>query len=128
MRNMLSLLGQETNTLASSDLSYLVRTFGICVGSPDPDAWFPPEPTVGGNVSAEALAVRRANYEDTAGARCAGCPVLAECLELALREEGNLPRTWIHGIRGGTAPWRRLNMIQSRKRRTARQAAQAVSA
>ncbi|WP_181871511.1 WhiB family transcriptional regulator [Sphaerisporangium album] len=62
---------------------------------------------------------------------CGPCPVRAECLELALREEIVLPRTWVHGIRGGTVPWQRLNLIRQRQRAVQREAAgagRAVSA
>jgi hypothetical protein len=116
MSNIMSLRYAMTTATLALD----VITSGACVGSTDPDAWFPPEPAQGGNVSAEAVAMRRADYENTARSLCGGCSVQAECLELALREESNLPRTWIHGIRGGTAPWQRENLIRYRKRLAAR--------
>lgn len=122
MSNIMT-LGHAATT---AELARNVTTRGACVGTATPDAWFPPEPVRSGSESAETVAARRGDYENTARALCAGCPVLAECLELALREETGLPRTWIHGIRGGTAPWRRENIIESRKRRIRRADRQAA--
>ncbi len=75
------------------------------------DDWFPPEP-VG---SAEAA---RTRYEQLARQLCAGCPVQAECLELALRYEAQ-PRVKRHGVWGGTAPWVRQRLHRARVRRAA---------
>jgi hypothetical protein len=97
-------------------LRQTVNRYGICVGSPDPDAWFPPEPTQGGAEHADAVEARRAAYEQTALNLCGDCPVRAECLTLALHEEDELPRSWIHGVRGGTAPWQRWQMRRYRRR------------
>lgn len=107
-------------------LRQLTMTRGDCIGATDPDAWFPREPPHGVE-SSKAVQESREVYEATARQLCGGCPVRAECLELALREEAGLPRTWLHGIRGGTAPWTRENIIRSRKRRAAREAARAVA-
>jgi hypothetical protein len=39
-----------------------------------------------------------------AAARCAGCPVIEQCLTSALAEEGNLSAGSRYGIRGGLSP------------------------
>ncbi|MFI7626478.1 WhiB family transcriptional regulator [Microbispora rosea] len=82
--------------------------------------WLPPEPTPQRNEPAEALIAKREQYEALAQQFCKPCPVRAECLELALREEAQLFRTWLHSVRGGTAPWQRLNLIVQRRRATKR--------
>lgn len=83
-------------------------THGGCAGQ-DTEAWFPPEPDA-------KWPQGRANYEATARTLCSGCPVTAECLELALRDEAR-PRVTPHGIFGGRAPWERQAMIRNRRRR-----------
>lgn len=117
-------LSAPENTL--SRLRLATTTRGACLRAPDPDAWFPPEPKQGGAESAQAVEARRAEYVATAQTLCHGCPVLAECLELALHEEQDLPRTWIHGIRGGKAPWQRANILQYRRRAAARRTGKAA--
>ncbi len=94
----------------AADLARIVRSDGDCVGSPNPDAWHPDEPRKGGAESQEAYEARKATYEYVAADLCASCPVKAECLELALDEEATLPRSWVHGVRGGLAPWQRHQM------------------
>ncbi|MFC3982829.1 WhiB family transcriptional regulator [Streptosporangium jomthongense] len=121
MPSIISFLITPTPTL-----SRRVLGAGVCVSSDDPDAWFPPEPSPSGGEPVEAVKARRAEYEAIARRLCGGCPVRAECLELALREEHDLPRTWFHGIRGGTAPWERQNMVHNR-RRIARRAVQRLA-
>ncbi|GAA3096453.1 WhiB family transcriptional regulator [Streptosporangium carneum] len=108
-------------------LSRRVLGVGACVGSADPDAWFPSEPSPNGGEPTEAVMARRAEYEATARRLCRDCPVRAECLELALREEYDLPRTWFHGIRGGTAPWKRQSMVYNRRRTARRMAARQLT-
>jgi hypothetical protein len=71
------------------------------------DTWFPPEPAAG--VDAE-----RAAYEDYAREACYGCPVLAECRELAVRIESR-PGAEPHGIAGGLAPWQREPLARARR-------------
>lgn len=87
----------------------------------------PPEPARSGSEPTDAIAARRADYENVARALCADCPLRAECLELALREEHDLPRTWVHGIRGGTAPWQRARLIVRRRRIAAQQSAETTA-
>ncbi|MGV9534014.1 WhiB family transcriptional regulator [Streptosporangium sandarakinum] len=118
---------RSVQTQPTSILAARVASAGACVGAADPDAWFPPEPSFHGGGSAETVRARRAEYEAVAHRLCGDCPVRAECLELALREEHDLPRTWFHGIRGGTAPWARRNMVHNR-RRTARRDARRLTA
>jgi hypothetical protein len=105
-----------------------VAVKGACVGTSNPDAWFPSEPPQFNGDTPEALADKRAAYEEVARTLCGTCTVRAECLELALREEAVLPRTWLHGVRGGTAPWQRLNLIRQRQRAAQRDADRAVRA
>ncbi|MEU8364909.1 WhiB family transcriptional regulator [Nonomuraea sp. NPDC048882] len=118
MSTMLSLARQGLNTLAAAELSRQVQQQGVCRGAGDPDAWFPPEPNRSGGESKEVWQARRAAYEQTAQRLCSDCPARAACLLLALQEEAKLPRTWVHGIRGARAPWQRLAMLRSSKRRS----------
>lgn len=104
-----------------AELRWTVVWFGDCIDAPDPDAWHPEEPRKGGTESQEAYEARRAQYERTAKDLCADCPVRVECLRLALDEEYDLPRSWIHGVRGGKAPWQRYQMRRT-IRRNARKA------
>ncbi|MEV0733427.1 WhiB family transcriptional regulator [Polymorphospora sp. NPDC050346] len=64
------------------------------------DPWFPPIETGGRAV----ILAREA---------CKGCPVKAECLELALRQEQHHGDVW--GIRGGLAAGERRQIIRSRR-------------
>jgi hypothetical protein len=107
-------------------LARQVTRQGDCVGSTDPDRWFPPEPVNPGGGSTAYLAAREV-YEERALQLCRPCPVRAACLELALREEIKIPRTWIHGIRGGIAPWQRHNLIRNRQRSAMRPERQEVA-
>ncbi|MBB2742896.1 UNVERIFIED_ORG: hypothetical protein FHR35_002718 [Microbispora rosea subsp. rosea] len=118
MRNIFAPVLRSVYAQPTGTLTRRVVTRGACVGTKEPDAWFPPEPTPQRNEPVEALIAKREQYEALAQQLCKPCPVRAECLELALREEAQLPRTWLHGIRGGTAPWQRLNLIVQRRRAT----------
>lgn len=97
-----------------TQLRRTVNRFGVCVGDPDPDAWFPPEPRQSGTDTPGMFAARRARYEREARALCHGCPVKAECLSLALWEERDEPPSCVHGVRGATAPWQRVRMRWNR--------------
>lgn len=82
---------------------------GLCTRpGVNPDDWFPDhEP--GGNAKNQ-----RRFYQQAAAARCAGCPTIEECLEVALAEEGGLlfeHGCTPHGIRAGLAPWVRLDLL-----------------
>ncbi|MFC7650324.1 WhiB family transcriptional regulator [Streptosporangium lutulentum] len=74
MRAIFAVRAARMNALptnvSSRVLAQHVDASGTCVRSPNADAWFP-------------------ENGRPAGARklCKGCPVIAECLELALREE-----------------------------------------
>jgi hypothetical protein len=68
----------------------------------DPDAWFPHEPGLDRPDD-------RTAYEETARQLCAGCPLIAACLEQALEDESAYG-VHAHGIFGGRAPWERHNM------------------
>jgi WhiB family redox-sensing transcriptional regulator len=95
--------------LTTEQLEHRIEAASLCADQvfegADPDVWTPDiEPT-----GAEA----RAHYEARARAVCAGCEVIAECLEWALRKGDT------HHIYGGTAPWERARMIRSLRRRAA---------
>ncbi|WP_027660839.1 WhiB family transcriptional regulator [Salinispora fenicalii] len=66
------------------------------------DPWFP-------------VTRNEADLEAQARKACSGCAVKAECAELALREEAELPPDWIQGIYGGLAPHQRIEAIKARR-------------
>ncbi|GGS97792.1 hypothetical protein GCM10010156_65000 [Planobispora rosea] len=119
MSNIFAAVLKSVYAQSTAVLARQVILHGACVGSSNPDAWFPPEPTSRSDAGKDLALVE---YEATARQLCGSCPVRAECLELALREEYDLPRSWFHGIRGGAAPWERQTMVSNR-RRTARRLA-----
>ena len=84
---------------ALSRLAALVAERGKCAGTVTPGLWFPSDPAP--TEQAQARAAERAR------AACAGCPVTAQCLALALGlgEE--------HGIWGGTAAHERVAMLSA---------------
>jgi hypothetical protein len=90
------------------ELSGLVFAYGKCSsyvfepGGDDP--WFPSSGTP------EEL-------EEQAVKACAGCPVIAECLEMALRMEMSLARDNVVGIFGATPGHQRRRMIDVRRAR-----------
>ncbi|MEV0151485.1 MULTISPECIES: WhiB family transcriptional regulator [unclassified Nonomuraea] len=90
-------------------LADLITEKGLCTRpGADPDLWFP-DTEPGGNATTQ-----RRFYQQAAAARCAGCPTVEECLEVALAEEGDLLLQHgcaPHGIRAGLAPWARLNLL-----------------
>lgn len=45
---------------------------------------------------------------------CAGCPIRAECAELALRDEMRAGLAHINGVRGGMSPRERRQVIRVR--------------
>jgi hypothetical protein len=98
--------------LTNAQLSQRIKDFGQCEGVNNDD-WFPLEPTTEHG---------RLDYEQQARLQCRGCPVIKECLLLALRYE---VRKKGHGIWGGHAPWEREAMLRSLKRRKGAAAAQA---
>lgn len=86
-------------------LSGLVYEYGKCatyVFEPGEDPWFP------GSEVPEKL-------EELAVKACAGCPVIAECLEMTLRLEATLPRNNVVGIFGATPGHRRLQLLDERR-------------
>lgn len=81
-----------------------VMTRGLCTTAQvneDDDPWYP-------------LAEAGAKAVDAARKACAGCTVMASCLELALREEGQLGG--VFGARGGLAAHERRILIRNRRR------------
>jgi hypothetical protein len=100
-------LGAEIRALYDSVLADRVNRAGKCVGVRIPDRWIPenePDPR---------STAARETYEAKARERCDGCPVIAECLELALRDEARSDYEPA-GIFGGTAPWERFIMAGQR--------------
>lgn len=92
--------------MSDVELDTYVHARGKCAGAEDDETFFPD---------------REITVEE-ARAACAGCPVLAGCLELALRDEaraGGPP----DGIRGGMTPDERYALIRNRRRRAQRAAA-----
>ena len=94
----------EVSTESTGVLAKRVATRGKCapgavsvtkatfkVDADDP--WFPLNPTTGKSVDDSKAAAALAE------AACRGCPVKAECTELAMREE--LATGDVHGVRGG---------------------------
>lgn len=52
------------------------------------------------------------NMYNQARAICATCPVLNECRDAAIREEGGTPnRTWLYGYRAGMTPRQRWKFL-----------------
>jgi hypothetical protein len=96
---------QEETARELRQLSGLVYEYGKCrthVFEPGDDPWFP----------ASKVPSR---LEDLAVEACAGCPVIAECLEMTLRLEASLPRDNVVGIFGATPGHRRLEMLDERR-------------
>ena len=92
-------LGFDVESLSNTTLRGRRDGYGQCVGVAD-DAKYFPNGVIG---------------QDKARTACAGCPVQAECLELALREEG-LPYKKPEGIFGGTTPQARRNILRTSPR------------
>jgi len=123
MRHMFSPTSRNPYKQTTKDLSLQVAARGICVNSPSPDDWFPPESSLRSSESSARGTAFRTRYEQIARELCGPCPVRTRCLELVLREEHHLSWSQIYGIRGGKAPWQRYPMILRRRRRAARNAA-----
>ncbi len=69
------------------------------------DPWFP-------------VTRNEAELKKAARKACNGCPVKAECAELALREEAEFPPDWVQGIYGGMAPHERIAANKARRARS----------
>lgn len=102
----ISYIHPQIDNLTDAQLSALLRDAGLCSDAATDD-WFPIEPTT---------ECGRLAYEQEAKRRCAGCPVVNECLLLALRFESR-PYVKPHGIWGGTAPWEREATLRSLARK-----------
>jgi len=89
-------------------LKHRTGAAGKCADRATADRWFPPDPDPRCPDEGE-----RAAYEDYARALCAGCQVIGECLELALRDESQ-PDVQAHGVFGGLAPWVREALVRAR--------------
>ncbi|MGY4900071.1 WhiB family transcriptional regulator [Micromonospora aurantiaca (nom. illeg.)] len=92
-------------TESTSVLAKRVNARGLCTTAPltaDQDPWFP-------------VTRAKAELEEKARSACSGCPVLAECRELALRTESEFSVDRIHGIFGGLAPHERIEAIKARR-------------
>lgn len=96
---------QEEAARELRQLSGLVYEYGKCrthVFEQGVDPWFPVDVLPG-------------KLDDRAAEACAGCPVIAECLEMTLRLEASLPRQNIVGIFGATPGYRRLQLLDARR-------------
>lgn len=92
-------------TEPTSVLAKRVNARGLCTTAPltaDQDPWFP-------------VTRSTTDLEEKARAACNGCPVMAECRELALRAESQLSVDRIHGIFGGLAAHERIEAIKARR-------------
>jgi WhiB family redox-sensing transcriptional regulator len=83
-------------------LAVAVAQRGTCAGSDTPDAWFPPE-------AVSATSTVREAAEAHARALCAGCPVVGDCLALALI------RGEEHGVWGGTTAHQRQALLHGHR-------------
>lgn len=97
------------------ELELQVAAEAKCAGA-ETDDWYPIEGTA---QVPEGLARSRVAY---AKARCSGCPVITECLQLALAIPAGQ-----HGVWGGTTAQERRAMLRARNA-TRRHAAQAAAA
>jgi hypothetical protein len=96
---------QEEAARELRTLSGLVYDYGKCrthVFEAGDDPWFP-------------IDVKAGTLEDRAAEACAGCPVIAECLEMTLRLEADLPAYNVVGIFGATSGPRRLELLIVRR-------------
>jgi hypothetical protein len=96
---------QEETARQQRELAGLVYEYGKCrthVFEPGDDPWFPGSEVPG-------------KLDELAVEACAGCPVIAECLEMTLRLEATLPRNNVVGIFGATPGHRRLQMLDERR-------------
>jgi len=86
-------------------LSDLVAERGKCAATnvtAESDPWFP-------------VTELPRELENQARKACAGCPVVASCLELTLRMERDLRRSEINGCFGGRAPHERVELLRARR-------------
>ena len=91
--------------MPTEQLTEIVERAGsgrVCFGR-DTEDYFP---VVGERETSEQRYLRE---QATARGLCAGCPVLAECLELALRT-----RLGRYGVWGGASEWERARIITAR--------------
>jgi Transcription factor WhiB len=88
--------------MPTSVLSRRAGLAGKCSDRADDARWYPDT----GNKRWQTVA-------PLARGRCCGCPVTAECLELALRFESRQADSW--GIWGGTVPHERRMLIRQRQ-------------
>lgn len=90
------------------------RRHALCAeAGADPDLFFP-----------DGDSPRYAAQIGEALAYCRACPVVAECLDAALRDEGGRVKTYRYGIRGGLTRGQRYRLYQrqARARATAKTA------
>ena len=91
----------QTRTEDAAHLAALVNEDGKCTGSSTPDDWFGDDEVV----------FDLARAETDARSLCAGCPVIAACLALALARGEDF------GVWGGTAPHERAGLSTTANRR-----------
>jgi hypothetical protein len=88
----------DVNHLTDNQLYRAVTTNGLCSGAVTDKA--------SGAEADEVWFANRTITADEAAKACAGCPVIAECLERALRLGID------HGVFGGTTPEQRRAMLR----------------
>lgn len=99
-------LPESINTVSTAVLEARVYARGLCtIARPtaDNDPW-------------DLESERAEKAIPAARKACAGCPVIAECLEWTLREEATIQAHHIHGARAGLAPAERRELIKQRSR------------
>jgi hypothetical protein len=117
VRSVGVIASRDVEVLDARELEAVIDAAGDarpCVNA-DPEAYFPEL----GTHPAKIDGSRYREEQDRARTLCAGCPVIGECLELALQT----PSARRYGIWGGTSEWERLAIRAARL-----QAAQAVTA
>jgi WhiB family redox-sensing transcriptional regulator len=100
--------GRDVAALPTEVLIHRTGIAGQCSDS-NSDRWFPENEPGPAATAAELDA-----YADFAREACAGCPVIMECRERALRVEAR-PGVRSHGVSGGLAPHERRALIRARR-------------
>lgn len=103
-----------SNYATVTPLNTAARTPNCHAPDANADDWFPHEPQTD-------RANERAAYEQAARELCAGCPLIAACLEQALTDEAQYG-VHAHGVFGGRAPWERDSMRRFDRRLANRRA------
>lgn len=93
------------SSVSTAALAKQVNTQGLCTSAlvdAQNDPWFP-------------VTRIREDLVGLARQACAGCSVIAECREMAIRMESALPESKINGIFGALAPQERIDLIRAHR-------------